>query len=198
VLVFNVGACLASEPGDQGAERSAVIVVVGAAGSDEYRAQFVKWAQLWEQACSKGGAKFASIGLSEVKNPDDRTALQQTLATESQQSDAALWLVLIGHGTFDGRTAKFNPPKSGRGSSSSPRLRNLTLAAKPYASASLPIPDSRHRLISRKSACRLWSKSSREGSTFGLRAPTIHATGRIPATARPLLDCNKARRLRQV
>jgi hypothetical protein len=34
--------------------------------------------------------------------------LQNILARESKQSDAALWLVLIGHGTFDGRTAKFN------------------------------------------------------------------------------------------
>jgi len=30
------------------------------------------------------------------------------LAGESQETAAALWLVLIGHGTFDGRTAKFN------------------------------------------------------------------------------------------
>jgi len=81
---------------------------VGAAGSPEYGAQFVKCAQLWEQSCSKGGAQFASIGLSEVKKPDDHTTLQQTLATEIQQTDAALWLVLIGHGTFDGRTARFN------------------------------------------------------------------------------------------
>jgi len=108
VLVFNVGACLASEPGKPSAERPAVIVVVGAVGADEYRAQFVKWAQLWEQACSKGKAKFISIGLDEIQNPDDRTTLQQTLAVESQQTNAALWLVLIGHGTFDGRTAKFN------------------------------------------------------------------------------------------
>jgi hypothetical protein len=108
VLVFNVSACLASEPGDPDAERPAVIVVVGAAGADEYGAQFVKWTQLWEQACSKGGAKFTAIGLDEIQKPDDRTTLQQTLAGESQQTDAALWLVLIGHGTFDGRTAKFN------------------------------------------------------------------------------------------
>jgi hypothetical protein len=122
VLVFNVSACLASgwnpilqtngkmgtQSGDPNAERSTVIVVVGAAGADKYGAQFVKWAQLWEQACSKGGAKFISIGLSEVQNPDDRTTLQQTLASEIQQTNAVLWLVLIGHGTFDGRTAKFN------------------------------------------------------------------------------------------
>lgn len=108
VLVFNIGACMASESGDPNAERPTVIVVVGAAGSPEYGAQFVKWVGLWEQACSKGGAKFAAIGLDEVENPDDRTTLQEALAGESQQTSAALWLVLIGHGTFDGRTAKFN------------------------------------------------------------------------------------------
>ncbi len=108
-LVHNFGACLAFETGDPNAERHTVIVVVGAAGTPEYGAQFVKWAKLWEQACSKGGEKFISIGLdNEVQNTDDRTTLQQTIMNESQQTDAALWLVLIGHGTFDGRTAKFN------------------------------------------------------------------------------------------
>ena len=110
VLFFSVGARPAPEHGDRSAdtERPTVIVVVGAAGSPEYGAQFVKWARLWEQACSKGGAKFTAIGLDEVQNPDDRIILQQTIASESQQTDAELWLVFIGHGTFDGRTAKFN------------------------------------------------------------------------------------------
>jgi hypothetical protein len=110
VLFFSVGARLAPEHGDRSTdtERPTVIVVVGAAGSPEYGAQFVKWARLWEQACSKGSAKFTAIGLDEVQNPDDRTALQQTLADESQETAAALWIVMIGHGTFDGRTAKFN------------------------------------------------------------------------------------------
>jgi hypothetical protein len=108
VLIFNIGACLATEPGDSSVERPAVIVVVGAAGSPEYGIQFVKWAQLWEQACSKNGAKFVSIGLDEIQKSNDRTKLQETLVVESQQTDAALWLVLIGHGTFDGRTARFN------------------------------------------------------------------------------------------
>ena len=108
VLFFNIGACLALENGDPSAEKPAVIIVVGAVGSPEYGAQFVKWANLWEQACSKGDAKFSAIGLDEFQNPNDRTILQQTLVGEFRQTDAALWLVLIGHGTFDGRTAKFN------------------------------------------------------------------------------------------
>jgi len=89
-------------------QRPAVIVVVGAAGTEEYGAQFAEWAGLWEQACSKGGAKFAAIGLDKIEKSDDRTTLQEALAGESEETSAALWLVLIGHGTFDGRTAKFN------------------------------------------------------------------------------------------
>lgn len=109
LLVFNISVCLASEPVNPNTERPTVIVVVGAAGTPEYGAQFVKWVQLWERACTKGGEKFISIGLdSEVQNTDDRTTLQQTITDDSQQTEAALWLVLIGHGTFDGRTAKFN------------------------------------------------------------------------------------------
>jgi hypothetical protein len=108
VMVFNVSACLTAEPGDLSAKRPTIIVVVGAAGSPEYGAQFVKWAQLWEQACSKSGANFISIGLGEIQTPGDRTKLQEILTDESQQTVAALWLVLIGHGTFDGRTARFN------------------------------------------------------------------------------------------
>ena len=85
-----------------------VIVVIGATGTEEYAVQFAKWARLWEEACSKGGVKFAAIGLDKVEGSDDRTKLQKTLAGESKQTTVALWLVLIGHGTFDGRTAKFN------------------------------------------------------------------------------------------
>jgi hypothetical protein len=48
------------------------------------------------------------IGLDEGAESDDRTILQETLAAESREISTALWLVLIGHGTFDGRTAKFN------------------------------------------------------------------------------------------
>jgi hypothetical protein len=95
----------AEAPSDQ---KPTVIVVVGAAGTPEYEAQFTEWAGLWEKACQKGNADFTEIGLGKVQEPNDRTRLQKMLAHESRQGDEALWLVLIGHGTFDGRTAKFN------------------------------------------------------------------------------------------
>jgi hypothetical protein len=85
-----------------------MIVVVGAAGTPEYRARFAESAGLWKKSCSKGDAQFIAIGLDEFAEADDRTMLQETLAGESKQADTALWLVLIGHGTYDGKTAKFN------------------------------------------------------------------------------------------
>ncbi|MHC4534032.1 MAG: hypothetical protein ACYS6K_08770, partial [Planctomycetota bacterium] len=82
-----------------------VIVVVGAAGTPEYAVQFTEWAGSWEKACLKGRAKYVSIGLDKNEGSSDSARLQEILMNESKQTSAALWLVLIGHGTFDGRTA---------------------------------------------------------------------------------------------
>ena len=108
LLIFGVGARPALGPDNPNMEKPTIIVVIGAAGNPEYGAEFARWAGLWEEACSKAEARFISIGLNDGEDPNDRTTLQNTLARESQQSHAALWLVLLGHGTFDGRTAKFN------------------------------------------------------------------------------------------
>jgi len=108
LLIFNIDARPASDPNDPSMERPTLVLVVGAEGNSEYGAQFTGSADLWQEVCSKAGVTFISIGLDDVGEPNDRTTLQNTLALESQQSTAALWLVLIGHGTFDGKTAKFN------------------------------------------------------------------------------------------
>lgn len=62
-----------------------------------------------EAGGGKGGAKFVAIGLDDtVGDPCDRDRLRAVLAEQTNPSTEALWLVLIGHGTYDGRTAKFN------------------------------------------------------------------------------------------
>jgi hypothetical protein len=115
-LYLGLGLCLgfgiwclgfaASEPDFQ--MRPAVLVVVGAPGTPEYATQFAAWAGLWEQACAKSGTAFAAVGLDEPGPTPDLTRIQRILASHAEESTAALWLVLIGHGTFDGRTPKFN------------------------------------------------------------------------------------------
>jgi DNA-binding transcriptional MerR regulator len=93
------GICLA-------ADRPHVIVVVGAEGTPEYGAKFREWAQRWESAAKKGQATTISIGASE-ENESDRSRLQTALK-DASQGTSPLWVIFIGHGTFDGKTAKFN------------------------------------------------------------------------------------------
>ncbi len=86
-----------------------VIVVVGAGGSDDFQTEFARAAQRWQEGCDQGNATFISIGLDEDPNETDRARLEQVLASEATRADIqTLWLVLIGHGTFDGKRAKFN------------------------------------------------------------------------------------------
>ena len=90
------------------AERATVIVLVGAPGEEEYGRSFSEWAGALSKAAAKAGAKPVVIGLQTNTAAADREQLQQTLAAEPKEGTAELWIVLIGHGTFDGREAKFN------------------------------------------------------------------------------------------
>lgn len=87
----------------------AVVVVVGAPGSDEYDAQFRAWAEKWRVAAEAGKASFTLIGQEPSETSSDREQLEKLLAERAELAGAdVLWLVLIGHGSFDGTTAKFN------------------------------------------------------------------------------------------
>jgi hypothetical protein len=77
-----------------------VILAVGAEGEPEYGARFAEWAGRWERAAEAGGAVCARVA--------DRAGLRAALEREPKETPAELWIVLIGHGTDDGRSAKFN------------------------------------------------------------------------------------------
>ena len=84
----------------------AVIVVVGTEGSEEFKEQFSSWAEAWKNSASH--TQLTMIGLDDNKN-ESKTQLQ--LAIEKSAADSnlqELWLVMIGHGTFDGKRTKFN------------------------------------------------------------------------------------------
>ncbi|MBI5767541.1 MAG: hypothetical protein HZA93_07080 [Verrucomicrobia bacterium] len=85
-----------------------VLVVVGAAGENEYADAFAAAAEQWTKTTAKAGAKLVLLGLEAAGATSDRERLQQALAAEAKDGPAELWLVLIGHGTFDGKEAKFN------------------------------------------------------------------------------------------
>jgi hypothetical protein len=90
--------------------RQSLIIVLGAPGADEYEPQFLAWAERWREAAERGAAQFTLIGDQSASGDDnDRTQLQQVLADQAEAADVDLvWLVLIGHGSFDGQTAKLN------------------------------------------------------------------------------------------
>jgi len=92
-----------------GAEpRSNVLVVVGAEGEAEYGQQFQTWAERWKEAAKSGDADFSQIGFDESGETTDRQRLEGWLSEHAVPSSEPLWLILIGHGTFDGKTARFN------------------------------------------------------------------------------------------
>jgi hypothetical protein len=94
----------------QAVERQDVLVVVGAPGDAEYTKRFQAWADTWRLASERAQATCQVIGLDHPEIPDhaDKDALRTTIAAIGKNGTAPLWLVLIGHGTFDGRAAKFN------------------------------------------------------------------------------------------
>lgn len=108
VVAFGAIAFGAAQPAQGIGQSQVVLVVVGVPGTEEYATQFAQWAGAWEQACLKSDVTFLPIGLDESESSSDRAHLEKVLTEQSQQTATALWLVLIGHGTFDGRAAKFN------------------------------------------------------------------------------------------
>lgn len=78
-----------------------VVIVLGASGTEEYGKKFKTQVYAWTNACTKAG-----ITPAVVRGEKTTEELERRLTA----SDPAhsLWLVLIGHGTFDGREAKFS------------------------------------------------------------------------------------------
>lgn len=89
-------------------DHTSVILVVGAPGNDEYGTNFLRQAVCWQSACSQAGARVATIGLGPCTASNDCEQLQRTLAAEPKDGLGQLWLVFIGHGTFENNEAQFN------------------------------------------------------------------------------------------
>lgn len=83
-----------------------IITVVGTGGTDSFESIFVEAGKRWEEAAEKGGAAFTLIGVGE-EDPEssDRDRFKKAIAGATEPE---LWIVLIGHGSFDSRTVKFN------------------------------------------------------------------------------------------
>jgi len=81
-----------------------VLIVTGASGEKEYAERFDKQVATWKAAGEKAGAAVSVIG----KDDHDAEALEAALKKAAAKTTGQMWMVLIGHGTFDNREVKFN------------------------------------------------------------------------------------------
>ena len=89
------------------ADKPTVFVLVGAAGEEEFGKQFAEWAGRFEKLAATAQAKLVPIGWKTVET-NDLARFKQALDAEPKEGAGELWLVLLGHGTFDNKEARFN------------------------------------------------------------------------------------------
>lgn len=92
------------------AETPQIVLVVGAEGTPEFGEQFAAWTERWRNAAKQGSTQLTAIGVPGETSDDktDKDRLRTLLEAEAKTGSQALWLIFIGHGTFDSRQAKFN------------------------------------------------------------------------------------------
>tara|TARA_R110002096_G_scaffold16106_11_gene55019 strand:+ start:6562 stop:7464 length:903 start_codon:yes stop_codon:yes gene_type:complete len=78
-----------------------LLIVIGAEGSLEFAVPFAEAATQWAQAAERAGDVSTTL-------IDSRERLKSEIERQVEAKPQELWVVLIGHGTFDGRSAKFN------------------------------------------------------------------------------------------
>lgn len=83
-----------------------VLLIVGAPGEKEYATVFSDEVQDWVRACGTAGKSYRLIEPAAAET-NEIAEVRSVLAAQTN-SEQELWIVLIGHGTFDGKEAKFN------------------------------------------------------------------------------------------
>lgn len=84
-----------------------LVVVVGIPGEQEFEKSFREQAKAWETAGSGAGWNVTTVGLDPAVT-NDLAAVRQAAKTLDGASHQTAWIVFIGHGSFDGKAARFN------------------------------------------------------------------------------------------
>lgn len=93
---------------DAPAVSPSVWLVLGASGDTDLTTNFLRQSQTWRDTAARAGITARLIGDSPDTQTNDLSRLRDALAGEPREGNGELWVILIGHGTFDGREAKFN------------------------------------------------------------------------------------------
>ncbi len=116
-MLTHMAVSAAEEPGGPD-----LLLVVGAPGLDDYKAGFAEWADRWMTAAAAADVGLHVIGTEPEESAADSASASPPEAAETDRdqflrmlheqtiSDSAepLWLVFIGHGTWDQKTARLN------------------------------------------------------------------------------------------
>lgn len=97
-----------------------LVIVVGSGGTPEYEKQFFEWSERLVKAAERAGIASTLIGrqspsaatpvvADSTAAKSDRDQLRTALADlSSHETSEPLWLIYLGHGTYDGRGAQLN------------------------------------------------------------------------------------------
>jgi hypothetical protein len=84
-----------------------LIILQGAAGEKEFEEPFKNSAQGWMDACQKAERNYKLFSPA-TSGTNTLSELSRFLSQQPTNGPNELWIVFIGHGTFDGLEAKFN------------------------------------------------------------------------------------------
>ena len=84
-----------------------MLIVVSEPGDPTYDLEFRRQAKAWRKIAEKGNIAVTTIGLESSPEANDKPALEKAIQGFSKDG-GDLWLIWIGHGSYDGRTANFN------------------------------------------------------------------------------------------
>ena len=93
------------------AEHRALVLITGAPGTAEFGEQFSAWTNQIAAAAKQNDVHIAQVGMGEKENDKgqtDHATIRAALESKDILAAQELWVIFIGHGTFDGRTARFN------------------------------------------------------------------------------------------
>lgn len=88
--------------------QSRLLVILGAPGEESYQTLFKEWGDRWVAAAKRAEVPVVAIGFDPATSTNSLQQLRDALNTEPKDGWGDLWIVLIGHGTFNGKEAKFN------------------------------------------------------------------------------------------
>ena len=84
-----------------------VAIIQGASGEEAYEKKFARWAENFRNACVYADRTVRNIHKVD-RNITPREQIRSWLQLLETTPKQPIWIFLIGHGTFDGKSAKFN------------------------------------------------------------------------------------------